>query len=205
MSIRLCALLGCLAFAGGTFAQTDSAQQPLTKGFTVALLQGDGVVNTLPRPLPTHVSIRVADTKGQPIRNAVAVFEFPEAGPSATFIDGAVVKVILTNANGEATADLKSNEVPGKYEPTITVNYLGQSSVVRLHQENAFTYTAASPVRRAFFAKLSRAFSKKTLIAMAAGVAGAVAVLTRHSSPAPAPAGNGGITVTPGTGTVGSH
>jgi hypothetical protein len=205
MSIRLYVLLGGLTFAHRILAETDSIQQAPTKGFTVAVIQGDGVVNALPRPLSTHVSIRVADPKGQPIRDAVAVFEFPEAGASATFPDGSLVKVLLTNSNGEATAILKSNEVPGKYEPIITVNYLGQSSVLKLRQENVFAYSRPAPAKRGFVAGIKGGLSRKALIAIGAA-GGAVAVLASHRSPAPPPpASSGGITVTPGTGTVGGR
>jgi hypothetical protein len=203
MPTRLFTLLAHLALAANMHGQSDSAQSAFNKGFTVAILQGDGVVNSLPRPLATRVSIRVADSKGQPIRDAVAVLEFPVAGASATFPDGSVVKTLLTNANGEATATLRSNEVPGKYRPMITVNYLGQSSVVTLHQENAYEFSAPPmPKKKSFFARL---FSKRTaLIAAGATATVVVAIVARGSSPAPQPP-NDGITITPGTGTVGSR
>ena len=201
-----CLWLVCWAAA---IAQPGTGQPAPTKGFTVAVLQGDGVLNALPRPPASHVSIRVADTTGQPIRNAVAVFEFPEAGASASFPDGSVVKVVLTNDKGEATADLKSNEVPGKYQATVTVNYLGQSSLVKLNQENAFPYGTPTAVGNRLIHK--RGFFTKKTVLIIAGVAaaGAISVIAAHhgggsgSTQTTPPPGDGGITITPGTGTVG--
>jgi hypothetical protein len=110
-----------VAFALEAGAQSESAQPKPPRGITVTVVQGDGVVHELPRPPLSRLSIRVADSKGQPIRDAVTVFQFPEAGASAMFSDGSVVKVLLTNANGEAVSEVKSNEVPGTYAPTVTV------------------------------------------------------------------------------------
>ena len=138
-SMSVCIRTLCLSITACTVlsGQTEVPPPP-TKGFTVAVLRGDGVLNPLPRPPITPLSIRVNDSKGTAIRNAVAIFELPEQGASATFLDGSIVKVLLTNDKGEAIVDTKSNDVPGKFQPTITINCLGQSSLVRLNQENAF-------------------------------------------------------------------
>jgi hypothetical protein len=178
-------------------AQPELAQPKPSRGFTVAVVQGDGIVNELPRPPLTRVSIRVADSNGQPVRDAVAVFQFPEAGASAMFSDGSVVKVLLTNANGEAVGEVKSNEVPGRYQPTVTVNYLGQSSVVKLHQANAFSYVNPRPPKRSFLSPLK----KPIFSAMTAAAVGVLVALTRGTSTPPP--GDHGITVTPGNGSVG--
>lgn len=196
------------ALSAALNAQQDADLTAPTKGFTVAILQGDGLVNPLPRPPSSHLSIRVNDTKGLPIRNAVAVFEFPAEGASASFPDGSMVKVILTNHKGEATVDIKSNEVPGKYQPTIMVNYLGQSSIVRLNQENTFLFRAdaAAPGRRSI--RKAGFFSKKTvLIIGGVAVAGIVGTIfaTHHTETPTTPPPPSGITITPGTGTVGAH
>jgi len=203
----------CLWLAGCALllAQPEVGQQPgPTKGFTVAVLQGDGVLNPLPRPPASHLSIRVADSKGSPIGNAVAVFELPEAGASATFQDGSSVKVLLTNEKGEAVADLKSNEVPGKYQATVTVNYLGQSSLVKLNQENAFPFKIPTAEGNRLLRKHGFFTKKTALIIAGVAAAGAIGVIAAHhgggsnstQTTTPPP---GGITITPGTGTVGGH
>jgi hypothetical protein len=197
----------CLSLAAcAVLLGQPEATPPPTKGFTVAILQGDGLVNPLPRPPASHLSIRVNDTKGVPIRNAVAVFELPAEGASASFPDGSMVKVILTNDKGEAMVDIKSNEVPGKYQPTIMVNYLGQSSLIHLNQENTFPFQAqtATAQRRLF----RRGFlSKKTaLIIAGVAIATIVTIFAAHRGHIPTtPPPTSGITITPGTGTVGAH
>jgi hypothetical protein len=196
LSLTACAVL---------LGQTEVTPPP-TKGFTVTVLQGDGLLNPLPRPPGAHLSIRVADTNGQPVHNAVTVFELPDAGASASFIDGSNVKVLLTNDRGEAVADIHSNEVTGKYQATVTVNYLGQSSLVRLNQENAFPYgTPAAGGRRPLHKR--GFFSRKTvLIIAAAAIAGIATIFATHRGHTPiTPPPPSGITITPGTGTVGAH
>ena len=197
-----------LAASAALTAQQDTDTPATTKGFTVAILQGDGLVNPLPRPPASHLAIRVNDTKGVPIRNAVAVFELPAEGASASFPDGSMVKVILTNDKGEAMVDVKSNEVPGKYQPTIMVNYLGQSSTVRLNQENTFLFRAdaAAPGRHSI--RKTGFFSKQTVLIIGgvavAGIVGTIFATHHGQTPTTQPA-PGGITITPGTGTVGAH
>ena len=205
MSVCIRTLCLSLTVCAALLGQTEVTPPP-TKGFTVAILQGDGLVNPLPRPPVSHLSIRVNDAKGVPIRNAVAVFELPAEGASASFPDGSMVKVILTNDKGEAMVDIKSNEVPGKYQPTIMVNYLGQSSIVRLNQENTFLFRAdaAAPSRRS--THKGGFFSKKTvLIIGAVAVASIAAVFAIHRGHTVTPPPPSGITITPGTGTVGAH
>jgi hypothetical protein len=193
-------------------AQPDAVQPP-TRGFTVTVLQGDGLLNPLPRPPEAHLSIRVADTRGQPVHNAVVVFELPDAGASAIFADGSFVKVLLTNERGEAFAPITSNEVPGKYQASITVNYVGQTSLVKLNQENAFPYGTHTNSRNSLVKKrglLRRVFTKKHVLIALVAAAGA-AIATHHGGGASSSQttnqspSSGGITITPGSGSVGGH
>jgi hypothetical protein len=206
-SMSVCIRTLCLSLASCTvlLGQPDATPPP-TKGFTVAILQGDGLVNPLPRPPASHLSIRVNDTNGVPIRNAVAVFELPAEGASASFPDGSMVKVILTNDKGEAMVDIKSNEVPGKYQPTIMVNYLGQSSLIQLNQENTFPFQA--PTATGHHRLFRKGFLSKKTVLIIAGVAIAtiVTIFAAHRGHTPTtPPSTSGITITPGTGTVGAH
>ena len=195
-----------LAASAALTAQQDTDTPAPTKGFTVAILQGDGLVNPLPRPPASHLSIRVNDNKGLPIRNAVAVFELPAQGASATFPDGSMVKVLLTNDNGEAIVDIKSNEVPGKYQPTIMVNYLGQSSLIRLNQENTFPFHAQATTGHHLLPH-GRFFSKKTVLIITGIIVAVIvtAVAAHRGKASTTPPPNNGITITPGPGTVGAH
>ena len=90
-----------LWFLAATLAFSDlPSVQKVTKGLSVAVLQGDAVTYDLPNSRPALISIHVTDSAGKPIQNAVAVFELPELGPSATLLDGSQVKVVLTDSDG---------------------------------------------------------------------------------------------------------
>ncbi len=189
------------------------ADTPLLKpaGLTVAVLQGNQVIHTLPDPPQAHVAIRVTDGEGKPIQNAVAIFEFPEAGASAVLPDGSPVKVILTNRDGEATVTIRANSLPGQYEPKITVNYLGQTNAITLKHENAFNPDVRPAEYRTGLAhkilkpSMRRAgISKRTLLLLtgAAAVGLIVALIAKGHGGAQS---GGGITITPGTGTVGGN
>ena len=192
--------LTLISAASSLWAQ--SGQGPLTKGLSLTVLQGDGVKNELPRPVPTHISIRVLDSASNPIPNAVAIFELPEEGASATFADGTAAKALLTDRNGEGIVEIKPNDTPGVFEPRVTANYMGQSTTVRLRQENL--YSAPSAVitgNRLVRQAHSITHSKKKWFLMAAGgaVVALVAIIAHHHS------SSNGITINPGNGSVGGN
>lgn len=197
-------LLIALLSSSLIYAQT----QPLRpRGLSVTVLQGERITHHLPDPVSAHLSIRVADSEGKPIRGAVAVFELPEQGASATAMDGSQVKVVLTDKDGAATCEIKANKLPGEYIAKITVNYLGQTSTVSLHQENAFG-AAIRPavyqkgfIRRPTRSSSSSIFSnKKTWLVIGAAAGLAVIFATQRGSTTNP---GGGIILTPGSGSVG--
>jgi hypothetical protein len=214
-----------LLFVAAALARAEAPPSPkVTKGVSVAVVQGDAVTYNLPAPRPAPVAIRVTDSAGKPLQNAVAVFELPELGPSATLLDGSQVKVVLTDADGVAAVDLRSNGVPGRFEPKITINYLGQTSTLTLNQENAFApHIRPEVYKKAYTQKIDplpriprtnnsigRGISKKTVLIIvgvaAAGAVGAFVAMHGGGSPAASTSsGGGGITITPGSGSVGGH
>lgn len=204
----------------GTLAFAQPATSPkTTRGVSVSVLQGDGVVHSLPKPLASHISIRVTDTDNHPIQGAVAVFELPLDGPTATLPDEAAVKVILTDKDGAAAVSILPNDIPGHFEPKITVNYMGQTTSLSLKQENAFAPAVRPDVYRhsllhtSTSRKATSGISRKTaviLLTVVAAVATGAIVATRGgSTPTPTPTtptpGGGGIVITPGPGTVGGN
>jgi len=205
-------LLAFLA-AALAFAQPATLSKP-TRGVSVSVLQGDGVIHSLPDPIESHISIRVTDVENHPIQGAVAVFELPEIGPSATLSGGGPAKVVLTDKEGAAAVTVLSNGVPGHFEPRITVNYLGQTTTLVLKQENAFSPEVRPAVYRNTLLKtgtsrgVRRGISRKrVLIIVAIATAGAVAVFSaiRGRSRTAASTAGGGITITPGSGIVGGQ
>ena len=116
---------------------------------------------------------------------------------------------MLTDANGEAITDIKPNNLPGKFQPRITVNYLGQTSSISLNQENLY------PVATTAYTKSLRphhhGISKKTVLLIvgtaAVGLLVSVLAHSHHSTSTlpQQPQQPGGITITPGPGSVGGH
>jgi hypothetical protein len=126
----------------------------------------------------------------------------PEQGASATFADGSTVKVFLTDRNGEANTEIKPNDLPGKFQPKVTVNYLGQTSSISLNQKNLFPATTSATVRNQVLrGPSSHRLSRKIWLAIAGGAVAAIVgiVATHHGRSS---SNNGGITITPGSGSV---
>ena len=168
-----------------------------SRAFTVAVLSGAEVTHASQSPVVAPVAIRVADPNGQPIQGAVAIFAFPESGPSAALSDGSNVKALLTDSEGKAAVEIRSNGLPGSFDPTVTINWRGQSTLVRLHHTNSAAVTGPT---------ISRSIKSKRkwyyIAAAAAGGAVTIMLLTKGKTTAGASSG-GGITITPGSGSVG--
>jgi hypothetical protein len=106
--------------------------------YRVAVLEGDGAVNSLPsRSMPEPV-IRVADESGKPIPGARVEFDAPKGGPGAIFSGGSTHFATTTNAGGIAKAyGLHNNGVPGGFAVLVRVSYDGRTiSQLTVHQTN---------------------------------------------------------------------
>lgn len=184
-------LLASLIASGQTPAYSSRA-------FTVAILSGAEVTHASQSPVVAPVAIRVADPNGQPIQGAVAIFAFPESGPSATLPDGSNVKALLTDSEGKAAVEIRSNGLPGSFDPTVTINWRGQSTLVRLHHTNSAATVTGPTISRSTKSRRKWYY----IAAAAAGGAVAIMLLTKGKTTAGASSG-GGITITPGSGSVG--
>lgn len=193
-------------FLSGTLLFADVPVSKPTPGLSVTVLQGENVVHSLPNPSSSHLSVRIADGVGRPIKNAVTIFELPEIGATATFPDGGKTKVVLSDTDGAATVEIRPNSTPGHYTPKITVNFLGQTTTVILKQENAFgPEVRPAAYRSTLTGKKQRSafrISGKTLLIIS-GVAGATAVAVFAGKGGSSGPAGGGIVITPGSGTVG--
>jgi hypothetical protein len=122
-------------FAILTFAGTPK-NTPVPP-FHVAVVAGDGELNSLPSHAAHDPVIRVADGTGKPIPGARVDFDVPKAGPGATF-GGSTHFSTTTNAEGVAKASgLRNNGVPGGFAMLVQVSYQGQTIAdMTLHQTN---------------------------------------------------------------------
>ena len=124
-------LLAALSFAG-------TPKNSPTPPFHVAIVSGDGALNSLPSHSAHEPIIKVADGSGKPIVGARVEFDAPKAGPGAKFNGGATHFSTTTNAEGVAKATgLRNNGVPGGFAMLVHVSYQGQNvGDVTLHQTN---------------------------------------------------------------------
>jgi len=118
--------------------------------FHIALLEGDGALNSLPSHAAQAPIIRVADAAGKPVVGARVEFDAPKAGPGATFGGGSTHFSTVTNAEGIAkVSGLHNNGVPGGFAVLVHVSYQGQTVADTLmHQTNVAapgTHVAARP------------------------------------------------------------
>lgn len=112
--------------------------------FHVAIVEGDGALNSLPSRLAHEAVIRVADSTGKPISGVRVEFDTPKAGPGANFGGGSTHFVTTTNAEGVAKASgLRNNGVPGGFPMLLHVSYQGQTIAdMTMHQTNVVTKMA---------------------------------------------------------------
>jgi hypothetical protein len=106
--------------------------------FHVAVIEGDGALNSLPSHAAHEPVVQVADGAGKPIAGARVEFETPKAGPGASFGGGSTHFTATTNAEGVAkAAGLRNNGVPGGFAVLVHVSYQGQTiGDMTLHQTN---------------------------------------------------------------------
>jgi len=106
--------------------------------FHVAIVSGDGALNSLPSRAAHEPIIRVADSSGKPIAGVRVDFDAPKAGPGAKFTGGSTHFSTTTNAEGVAkAAGLRNNGVPGGFAVIVHVSYQGQTLAdMTVHQTN---------------------------------------------------------------------
>ena len=106
--------------------------------FHVAVVEGDGALNSLPSRAAHEPVIRVFDSAGKPLTGARVEFDVPKAGPGGTFGGGATHFSTTTNSEGLAKASgLRNNGIPGGFAVLVHVSYQGQTVVDKtLHETN---------------------------------------------------------------------
>jgi hypothetical protein len=135
-------LLATLIVTEVSFAGT-SKKTP-TRPYRVAVVNGDGALNSLPSHSAHEPVVQVADSSGKPIAGVRVEFDAPKAGPGATFAGGSTHFATVTNAEGVAkAAGLKNNGVPGGYALLVHVSYQGQTiGEMTVHQTNVIAKMA---------------------------------------------------------------
>jgi hypothetical protein len=131
LKILTIVLFAALAVAG-------SSKNTPSRPYRVAVVDGEGALNSLPSHSVREPVVRVADRLGKPIPGVRVEFDAPKAGPGATFSGGSTHFSTTTNSEGVAKASgLRNNGVPGGFALLVHVSFQGQTiGEMTVHQIN---------------------------------------------------------------------
>lgn len=89
---------------------------------SIVVLEGNNVVNSLPRLRSNAPVVEVQDENEFPVEGAVVVFTLPEQGPGGTFPGGASTFTTRSDAHGQAAAPVFTPRVAGKFQIKVTAD-----------------------------------------------------------------------------------
>jgi hypothetical protein len=131
--MRFVKFIAALSLISGAIA----AQTP-AGGYRIAVVDGDGSLNSVASKTAREPVIQVSDAAHHPVSGAYVEFDAPGSGASAAFANGSTHFATTTNADGLAVAsNIKNNGVPGSFSLQVHVSFQGQSiGEVTIHQTN---------------------------------------------------------------------
>lgn len=183
--------LSCLLLTNLFGAQPADPPQTAPM-LNIVIVEGEGTLNNVKQRVNREPIVQVEDENHKPIAGAAVVFFLPTSGPSGTFANGSQTLTVTTDATGRAAATgIHPNHTLGKIQIRVTASANGLSATATITQTNIAG------------ANVGRGLSTTAKILIVAGVAAGVGVGvyfgTRGSSSGPTT----GITITPGTPSVG--
>jgi|GEM_PF-2591242 len=126
----------CLSLVGLT---TGLGQSQSSGGsYRIAVIDGDGVLNSVASKMSREPVIQVADNNHRPVAGAYVEFDSPGNGASANFSNGSTHFATTTNSDGLAVgSSMKNNGIPGAYMVLVHVSFRGQGiGETEIHQTN---------------------------------------------------------------------
>src|SRR5271170_234421 len=170
-----------------------SFEEPQTAPMlNIVIVEGEGTLNNVKQRVNREPIVQVEDENHKPVAGAAVIFSLPNTGASGTFANGSQTLTVTTDATGRAAATgIHPNHVLGKLQIRVTASANGLSASAVITQTNI----AGANVGRG----LSTTAKIIIVAAVAAGIGAGVYFGTRGSSNGPTT----GITITPGTPTVG--
>lgn len=103
----------------------------------VSVLTDPSVINSSKKPTPQTLSVRVERPTGEPVQNAVVVFNAPAYGATGTFLDDLKTLEVTTNAQGVATASgFRANSVPGTFAVQIKAVHGTETGFAAIQENN---------------------------------------------------------------------
>jgi hypothetical protein len=127
-----------------TLASLFAFAQGPTGGYRIAVIDGEGALNSVTTKTAKEPVIQVSDANHKPVTGAYVEFDAPGSGSSAAFANGSTHFATTTNSDGLAVgAGLKNNGVPGPYVVLVHVSFQGQSiGEAQIHQTNISGYVS---------------------------------------------------------------
>jgi hypothetical protein len=195
----LCFLLaGSLALP---FSPAVYAQAP-AHTLNLVIVEGDGAINNLRQRTAREPIVQVEDENHKPVAGAAVLFLLPEHGAGGTFADGSHSLSVVSDAQGRATAHgIHLNNVQGQFQIQVTASFSGMTASTVISQS-----IVAGAAGAGGGAAAGAAISTKVIVIIAvaaAAVAGGAAYYATHSGSSSNNATTPGVSITPGTGTVG--
>ena len=177
--------------------------QTMPTELNIVVLEGEGATNNVRQRVARDPVVRVEDENHKPIVGAAVVFTLPTEGATGEFANGAKSLTIMTDSQGQATAQsLKMNPVAGKVPIHVNASYRGLTARTSITQ-----FTVLPPGAKASTSSSGHGGHGgliTVLVVLGAAAAGGGAYFATRSSgsavnppPTVAPIG-----ITAGTGTI---
>lgn len=181
-----CVFLSCLLLVNMLGAQTAPA-------LNIVVIEGEGTLNNVKQRVNREPIVQVQDENHKPVAGAAVIFFLPNSGASGTFANGSQTLTVTTDSSGRAVATgIHPNHTLGKMQIRVTASANGLSASTTITQTN---FSGASVGRG-----LSTPAKLAILGAVVVGIGVGVYFGVKGGSAGPTT----GITITPGTPTVGA-
>ena len=167
---------------------------------TIVIVEGEGGINNIKKGIATKPVVEVHDRNKNPLAGVLVTFTLPGTGPSGTFVNGAQLIQVTTDASGRASAVLHPNDVSGNFNITVHASYHGHTATASISQTNSLAGAAGASSA----AGIAAAHSHLLLtIAVVAGAAVAGSLGAYYGSKGGATKAPSGSIGAPGTVTLG--
>ena len=174
--------------------------QTMPTEINIVVLEGEGATNNVRQRAARDPVVRVEDENHKPIVGAAVVFTLPTEGATGEFANGAKSLTIMTDNQGQATAQsLKMNPVAGKVPIHVNASYRGLTARTSITQ-----FSVLPPGAKASSSSGGHGGLITVLVVLGAAAAGGGAYFaTRSSNTVSTPQTTvPPIGITAGTGTI---
>jgi hypothetical protein len=134
----------CISNTPRGYSQAQAVPVP-PPAVNIVVVTGEGAMNSIRRPTPQDLAVRVEDEQGRPVAGASVTFHLPDTGPSATFGSDRTVEIVTTDEQGVARiTGLRPNNVQGEFRIRVTASYQGKSASALITETNVMALGSSS-------------------------------------------------------------